>query len=113
MPVDYWSSSSPVGDSDLYWAVEGAMAAGVMPDREIANWSAYGAIDYSKNKWQFYFEGAYKDWYNSASNPDGEEARSTMIDYNKPTRYHWGMREGYVRYGTSADHLKLGIQSFK
>lgn len=107
------SHLTPVANSGLYWAVEGTMAAGVMPDREIANWSAYGAIDYSKNKWQFYFEGAYKDWYNSALNPDGEEVRSTMTDFNKPARYHWGVREGYLKYGRSADHLKLGIQSYK
>ena len=68
----------PIGNSDLLWSVEGTWAGGLMPDRQIANWSVYGGLDYSKNKFQAYFEGAYKDWYNSASNPDGEEPQSTM-----------------------------------
>lgn len=105
------SHLTPIGQSSLSWATELTLAGGLMPDREIANGSIYGALDYSKNKSQFYLEGAYKIWYNSASNPDGAPPQSTAPDYNKPTRYHWGFRELYYRYGSAKNYVKPGVQS--
>lgn len=102
---------TPIGETPLLWATELTLAGGLMPDREIANGSIYGALDYSKNNSQFYFEGAYKNWYNSTSNPDGAPPQTTAPEYNKPTRYHWGFRELYFKYGNANNFIKPGIQS--
>lgn len=104
----------PVGNSAFSWAVEGTGAAGIMPDRTIAHWSMYGALDFSKSIHQIYFEGAYKDWYNSAANPDGLDPQTGLPDYNRPSNsYHWGFRELFYRLGHRETFLKFGIQSFK
>lgn len=103
----------PFGTSPLSWAVEGTGAAGIMPDRNIAHWSLYGALDFTKGKHFAYFEGAYKDWYNSASNPDGGEPQSGLPNFNRPTQNHWGFRELFYQYGTKETFIKSGIQSLK
>ena len=104
---------TPIGETPLSWAVEGTMAGAVMNDREIANWSLYGGLDYTSNNHQFYFEGAYKDWYNSAQNPDGADPQTGLINYNRPTRYNWGLRELYYKYGNGSEYIKSGVQSIK
>jgi hypothetical protein len=103
----------PLSTSPFSWAVEGTGAIGLMPDRTIAHWSLYGALDFSTGKHQAYFEGTYKDWYNSASNPDGVDPQTGLPDYKRPTQYHLGFRELFYRYGGNETFIKAGIQGLK
>lgn len=105
--------NKPIGHTDVSWAFEGAVAGAVMNDRYIANTSLYSALGYQFGKSNFYFEGAYKNWYNSASNPDGVDRDSSMIDYNKPTRYHWGLRELHYKFQLDDFTIKAGVQGLK
>lgn len=100
----------PIGQTPVSWAVEGLAAAALMPDRVVANWNLYGAIDYNKGNHQFYFEGAYKDYFNSASNPDGEEAQTDLPDYNRPKPTTFGLRELNYKYTNSGTRLAIGVQ---
>jgi len=86
-------------------------SAAILNDRRIANFHVYGGLDYTRKKHQFYFEGAWKGWYNSGNNPDGEQAQTDYPDYNRPERAHLGFREMYYSYGNKTDFLKLGVQT--
>lgn len=107
------SNIKPIGKTPVSWGVELSGAGAVMNDRTIANWSLYGGLDYSIKNHQLYFEGAYKGWYNSAKNPDGEDPRTDYPDYNRPQPKHWGMRELFYQYGKQNSFIKAGVQSFK
>ncbi len=103
----------PLATTPVSWAVEGMGAGGILTDRTIAHWNIYGALDFTSGKHQAYFEGSYKDWYNSAKNPDGVEPQTGLPDYNRPAQKHWGLRELFYRFGTRESYVKAGIQSLK
>lgn len=105
--------SKPLGSTGISWAAEGTIAGGIMNDRKIANGSLYVGTEYQFGKSNLYFEGAYKNWYNTAANPDGEDRDSSMVDYNKPTRYNWGFRELHYSFKNDDFYVKLGVQSIK
>lgn len=103
----------PIGNSPVSWGVEGLTAIGFMPDRYVANWNLYGAIDYTKGNHQFYFEGAYKDYYNSASNPEGEAPQTDLPEYNRPTPTQFGLRELNYKYSGEGSQLSVGVRGLK
>jgi hypothetical protein len=102
-----------IAETPFSWAIEGMGAVGVMPDRTVANWTAMGALDFTFKKNNIYFEGAYKNWYNTAKNPDGNEPQTGLPDYNRPTQYHWGFRELHYLRKSESFQLKAGIQGVK
>lgn len=103
----------PIKQSSFSWAIEGTGSGGILSDREVANWSLYSALDYSKNNHTVYFEGAYKDWYNSASNPDGNDTQSGLSGFNRPEQNHWRMRELYYNFDNTDFKIKAGIQTLQ
>jgi hypothetical protein len=107
------SHIKPAGATPLSWGIELSATGALMNDRTLSNWSVYTGLDFTLKKNQIYFEGAYKDWYNSAKNPDGNEARVEFPEYNRPSPKNFGFRELFYRYGSRDSYIKTGIQSFK
>ena len=103
----------PIGGSPFSWGIEGLTAAGLMPDRFVANWNIYGALGFGNQNHQFYFEGAYKNYYNSASNPEGEEPQTDLPTYNRPEPKQFGLRELHYQYTKSNLKFKMGVQGLR
>ena len=98
----------------LNWASEFTVSPGFMKDRIIFNGMAYLGLDYtSKSKiHQFYFEGAYKYWFNSSNGPGVSGTGTGFSDFNSPEKKNLGFRELFYSY-SNGFIIKTGIQSMK
>lgn len=107
------SNLRSISKSPFSWGLELSGSIGAMSDREIANGQIYTGLDFTKSHHQFYFEGAYKNWYNSAKNPDGEDPGTSYTEFNRPKATNLGFRELFYQYKNNSDHIKLGVQTYK
>ncbi|MEN8118415.1 MAG: hypothetical protein ABFS16_15630 [Bacteroidota bacterium] len=96
------------------WAAELIAAPGVMSDRFIFNGMVFLGIDYNSKslKHQIYFEGARKNWYNSADGPGLNGEGTGFDDFSKPEKQHFGFRELFYSYTGLLD-VRTGIQTMK
>lgn len=102
-----------IKDTPLSLGLELSGSAAILNERRIANFHVFAGLDFTRKMHQFYFEGAWKGWYNSGNNPDGEEARTDYPDYNRPETAHLGFRELFYKYGNKPDFLKVGVQTLE
>jgi len=102
------------GNLPVNWAGELTLSPGGMRDRFIFNGKAYLGLEYVSKSMnhQFYFEGAYKYWYNTANGPGLNGTGTGYSDFNKPEKKHFGFRELYYAAGLWLE-MKAGIQSMK
>jgi hypothetical protein len=107
------SNLRSISDGPFSWGLELSGSLGAMADRKIANGQIYAGLDFSKSHHQFYFEVAYKNWYNSAKNPDGEDPGTSFTDFNRPKPSNLGFRELFYQYKNQSDFLKFGVQTYK
>jgi hypothetical protein len=105
---------SPIADSSLFsWAVEGTFAQGWMNDRNIRNGIIMVGFDYRSESGahQFYGEGAWKDWYNSAGGPGKKGKGAGYESFPKRDKEHFGPREFFYKYRSSETEFTAGLQT--
>ena len=97
----------------LLWAVEGTMAPGIMTDFNtdpaiLTGGMVLGALDFTfLKKNNFYFEGGYKMWKNSALENTVQPGQP-----GKNSR-HIGMRQVFYSFNGETTKIKLGLHEMK
>ncbi len=95
-------------DVPLLWAVEGTMAPGYMGDFDadpaiLSGGMVIGALDLTiYKKHNFYAEGGFKKWNNSALSQD-------IPSKSRPV----GMRQAFYSFNTEKTQIKLGLHETK
>lgn len=108
---------SPIGESNFSWGIEATIAPGIMKDRQIANGLLILGADYSSpsGMHQFYVEGGYKNFYNSAKGP-GVTNPGEGTGYKQfplPEKNNFGLREAFYKLTLNNSEITTGIQSIK